>query len=100
MPQQGDTLATTRSRRDRSRRQTPAHSQDEEDFDLDVSGSDNDRDSIPIRAHHQEAINTVAQVINNPDARKKSKNAAHDVWHYFVKKGIGDDSKAICRVCK
>jgi hypothetical protein len=73
---------------------------DEEDFDFNVEASDDENDIAPARvppALHR----AVAQVVNDPEPRSRSSNAAHDVWHYFekVKNDKGED-KARCRVCK
>src|SRR5579863_4657820 len=71
-----------------------------EDFDLDnVSGSDNDDAPGPANQPANAAINTVAEVVNNPDSEARvssKKNAAHDVWHFFMK----TDGFSVCRVCK
>lgn len=64
-----------------------------ENFDLDnVSGSDSDAEGLPTGP----TINPVPQVVNNPEPTSTKKNAARDVWYFFVKNASG----SVCQYCK
>ena len=67
-----------------------------ENFDLDnVSGSDSDAEGPPTPAQGP-TINPVPQVVNNPELTSTKKNAARDVWYFFVKNASG----SVCQYCK
>ena len=75
---------------------TQNQSPEGESFDLDnVSGSDLNDQDLPTLAEGP-TINTVLQVVNNPEPSSTKKNATHDVWYFFNK----DASGSVCQFCK